>query len=124
MATPTLSPRLNDTKRIWLPHWYPSVPGAHSSGRSVRVNKKCTFYENEHNVLERDMRPGHTMDSKARTHSEGVYNKVRIEILACRYRPGARLKIQDLCEEHQVSNGAVREALSRLASEGLVILEP
>ena len=70
------------------------------------------------------MRPGHTMNSKARTHSEGVYNKVRIEILACRYRPGARLKIQDLCEEHQVSNGAVREALSRLASEGLVILEP
>jgi DNA-binding GntR family transcriptional regulator len=70
------------------------------------------------------MRPESAMTSKAKTHSEGVYNQVRIDILACRYRPGARLKIQDLCEEHQVSNGAVREALSRLASEGLVLLEP
>lgn len=59
-----------------------------------------------------------------KTHSEGVYNRVRAEILACRYLPGARLKIQDLCDELQVSNGAVREALSRLASEGLVLLEP
>jgi DNA-binding GntR family transcriptional regulator len=59
-----------------------------------------------------------------KTHSEGVYNKVRAEILTCRYRPGSRLKIQDLCDEMQVSNGAVREALSRLASEGLVLLEP
>jgi DNA-binding GntR family transcriptional regulator len=65
----------------------------------------------------------HSM-TKSRTHSEDVYNKVRVEILACRYRPGARLKIQDLCDQHQVSNGAVREALSRLASEGLVSLEP
>jgi DNA-binding GntR family transcriptional regulator len=64
------------------------------------------------------------MTSKATTHSEDVYHKVRIEILACRYPPGARLKIHELCQEHQVSNGAVREALSRLASEGLVLLEP
>jgi DNA-binding GntR family transcriptional regulator len=70
------------------------------------------------------MKLGPAMTSKAKTRSEGVYNKVRIEILACRLRPGARLKIQDLCQEHQVSNGAVREALSRLASEGLVLLEP
>ena len=64
------------------------------------------------------------MTAKSTTHSEDVYNKVRVEILACRYRPGARMKIHDLCQEHQVSNGAVREALSRLVSEGLVLLEP
>ena len=64
------------------------------------------------------------MNPKSKTHGEGVYHKVRAEILACRYPPGSRLKIQDLCEEHDVSNGAVREALSRLASESLVLLEP
>jgi DNA-binding GntR family transcriptional regulator len=62
--------------------------------------------------------------AKSKTHSEDVYHRVRVEILACRYRPGARLKIHELCDEHNVSNGAVREALSRLASEGLVLIEP
>lgn len=59
-----------------------------------------------------------------KTYSIHVYNYVRGEILACRFRPGKRLKIQDLCEQNDVSNGAVREALSRLTSEGLVMLEP
>jgi Bacterial regulatory proteins, gntR family len=38
--------------------------------------------------------------------------------------PGARLKIHESCRERQVGNGAVRKALSRLAPEGLVLLEP
>ncbi|WP_051383193.1 GntR family transcriptional regulator [Bradyrhizobium sp. WSM3983] len=61
---------------------------------------------------------------RGRTDAMDVYGLVRGEILACRIRPGTRLKIQDLCAQHDVSNGAVREALSRLASEGLVLFEP
>ena len=61
---------------------------------------------------------------RGRTDGMDVYAFVRGEILACRIRPGTRLKIHELCAQHEVSNGAVREALSRLASEGLVLFEP
>jgi DNA-binding GntR family transcriptional regulator len=60
----------------------------------------------------------------ARTQSLSVYEGVRKEILAGLARPGSRLRIYELCERHKVSNGAVREALSRLSSDGLVTAEP
>lgn len=49
---------------------------------------------------------------------------LRGDILACRLIPGQKLVIQDLCDAHGFSLGAVREALSRLTSEGLVEAEP
>lgn len=52
-----------------------------------------------------------------------AYSKIRGEILACRLRPGQKLIISSLCKEHGYSLGAVREALSRLTSEGLVEAE-
>jgi len=54
----------------------------------------------------------------------GAYEALRADLLACRIAPGSRLKIQDLCHQHAVSLGAIREALSRLTSEGLVVAEP
>jgi DNA-binding GntR family transcriptional regulator len=56
--------------------------------------------------------------------TQGAYEGLRADLLACRILPGSRLKIQDLCTRFEVSLGAVREALSRLTSEGLVIAEP
>lgn len=53
-----------------------------------------------------------------------VYERLRADILACRLAPGTKLKINDLCAQLPASLGAVREALSRLTSEGLVIAEP
>lgn len=53
-----------------------------------------------------------------------AYNKVRSDILACRIRPNEKLVISDLCGTTGFSLGAVREALSRLTAEGLVIAEP
>ncbi len=61
---------------------------------------------------------------KSRTQSLGVYERVRKAILAGAMRPGAKLRIQEICERHGVSNGAVREALSKLTSDGLVTAEP
>ena len=54
----------------------------------------------------------------------GAYRALRAEIIACRRRPGEKLIISDICKELGVSLGAVREALSRLVSEGLVTAEP
>lgn len=56
--------------------------------------------------------------------TQGAYEGLRADLLACRITPGSRLKIQELCARFSVSLGAVREALSRLTSEGLVISEP
>jgi DNA-binding GntR family transcriptional regulator len=53
-----------------------------------------------------------------------AYNQIRGDILACRLPPGRKLNISEICARLGVSLGAVREALSRLTSEGLVEAEP
>src|SRR5262245_43102967 len=68
------------------------------------------------------------MRQSARTSSvnltQSAYGQVRAELLSCRCLPGMRLKIGELCTRLSVSLGAIREALSRLTSEGLVVAEP
>jgi DNA-binding GntR family transcriptional regulator len=49
-----------------------------------------------------------------------AYEQLREELLTCQFEPGQRLGIIELCQHMNVSQGAVREALSRLTSEGLV----
>jgi DNA-binding GntR family transcriptional regulator len=56
--------------------------------------------------------------------TQDAYERLRADLLACRLQPGERLRINDLCKRLSVSLGAVREALSRLTSEGLVSAEP
>lgn len=56
--------------------------------------------------------------------TEGVYRAMRADLLACRIRPGEKLRIGLLATHHGASPGAVREALSRLTAEGLVSAEP
>lgn len=56
--------------------------------------------------------------------TQDAYQRLRADLLACRLQPGTRLRINELCRTLSVSLGAVREALSRLTSEGLVVAEP
>src|SRR5258708_11810091 len=56
--------------------------------------------------------------------TQAAYEGLRADLLACRILPGKKLKIQELCDRFSVSLGAIREALSRLTSEGLVVAEP
>jgi DNA-binding GntR family transcriptional regulator len=56
--------------------------------------------------------------------TQSAYEQLRADLLACRLRPGERLKIHELCTRLSVSLGAIREALSRLTSEGLVVASP
>lgn len=53
-----------------------------------------------------------------------AFSRIRAEILSCRLPPGQKLVISDLCQQLGFSLGAVREALARLTSEGLVEAEP
>ena len=60
----------------------------------------------------------------AKTLQEDVYQKVRADILAAKLRPGQRLRLAELRAAHGVSTSVVREALTRLAEQKLVRLEP
>lgn len=60
----------------------------------------------------------------APTRAERVYAELRADILAGRQPPGARLPFAELTARYQASMGVVREALTRLAAEGLIESEP
>lgn len=55
------------------------------------------------------------------TKQQAVYRTLRESILRCELRPGARLVIDDLARQFQVSIIPVREAIRQLQAEGLVI---
>jgi DNA-binding GntR family transcriptional regulator len=52
-----------------------------------------------------------------------AYSRLRADLVACRLAPESRLNISRLQKDLGVSQAAVREALSRLTSEGLVVIE-
>ena len=61
---------------------------------------------------------------RGRSLTEDVYEAIRSEILGGRRAPGSRLQLNELAEDHEVSLSVVREAVTRLASEGLVEATP
>lgn len=62
--------------------------------------------------------------SKETSLTESVYRAIRDDLVLSRISPGARLKTSALAQRYGVSLAAVREALMRLSSEGLVEAEP
>ena len=68
----------------------------------------------------RDESPGVSIATK----SHRAYARIRDDILFCRLLPGTKLNIAALAATLDVSLGAVREALSMLQSEALVVSEP
>ncbi|PCJ96404.1 MAG: GntR family transcriptional regulator [Hyphomicrobiales bacterium] len=63
-------------------------------------------------------------ETTSRNLAASIYNGLKTDILSGRLMPGKKLVISDLSATHGVSPGAVREALSRLTSEELVVAEP
>lgn len=57
----------------------------------------------------------------ARSQTSLAYQQLRVDILLGRHAPGAKLKINELAEAMGVSPGAIREGLSRLTAEQLVV---
>ncbi len=53
-----------------------------------------------------------------------IYNEMKRKILNCEYLPGYMLKEETLSIEYNVSRTPIREAVSRLAQEELVIIKP
>jgi len=55
--------------------------------------------------------------------TEQAYRRLRENLLTCRLVPGEKINIKDVSDSLGFSLGAVREALSRLTSEGFVTLD-
>jgi DNA-binding GntR family transcriptional regulator len=60
-------------------------------------------------------------DDASLTHR--AYVQLRADLISCRLPPGSRLNIAHLQRSLGVSQAAVREALSRLTSENLAVIE-
>jgi DNA-binding GntR family transcriptional regulator len=58
------------------------------------------------------------------TLSQRVYDHLREEILADRLSPGTELSEVALSKELAISRGPIREAMGRLAAEGLITVRP
>lgn len=68
----------------------------------------------------RDLARSLFRDREFRSLTGGMVKALKSDIVRGAYLPGTKLRISELAEFHGVSPGAVREALSRLVSEGLV----
>lgn len=63
-------------------------------------------------------------DGGHKSRTARACDSLRDMIVRAQYAPGERLRIDQLSQVLGVSPGAVREALSRLTAEGLVVAEP
>src|SRR5256886_17439014 len=59
-------------------------------------------------------------ESAKETLASHVYDRLRKDIITVAIEPGEKLHIRSLCERFDVGLSPMREALSRLSSEGLV----
>jgi GntR family transcriptional regulator, carbon starvation induced regulator len=57
------------------------------------------------------------------TLASSVYEAIRRDIIEGRYRPGEKLRFDSLRDDHDVGISPIREALSRLHSDGWVVRE-
>ncbi|MEZ0075493.1 GntR family transcriptional regulator [Planotetraspora sp. GP83] len=62
--------------------------------------------------------------AKSTTLTQKVHGQLKMAILAGRFRPGERLPLAALAKEHGVSLSVLREAVTRLAEQELIISEP
>lgn len=58
------------------------------------------------------------------TRVEDAYRSIRADVLAGRLPPGSRLPFAELTERYGKSISVIREALTRLTAQGLVVSEP
>ena len=57
------------------------------------------------------------------TRAADVLHRMRADIISCSLKPGTRLRFETLRDMYSVSFSTLREALSRLVAEGLVVAE-
>lgn len=69
------------------------------------------------------MAVGMDIAAGAKSSISRVVTQLREDLISVVIEPGAKLRIASLADKYEANPGAVREALSRLVSEGLVVAE-
>jgi DNA-binding GntR family transcriptional regulator len=64
------------------------------------------------------------LSTEKATLAETVYNELRDELLRGDLAPGSKLRISDIAAKRGVSPSVLREALTRLAEQGLIVAMP
>jgi DNA-binding GntR family transcriptional regulator len=67
--------------------------------------------------------PGETDGHASRTLIERSYERLRDDIVEGRLEPGEKLRVEHLKSRYQVGAGTLREAITRLVSDALVVAE-
>lgn len=62
-----------------------------------------------------------TKSGSGGTQTNHVYQTIRAGLLSAALKPGQKLRISEIAEQEQVSLGAVREALAKLAAEEMTV---
>lgn len=62
--------------------------------------------------------------NRPKTVTEYAYEHIKNKILAGEYQPGEKLTEGNLADELEVSRTPIRDAIQRLASEGLIVATP
>jgi DNA-binding GntR family transcriptional regulator len=62
-------------------------------------------------------------DAKEKTLAERIYKQLRRDILGGKLEPAIKLRFEFLHNHYEASTSTLRESLSRLAAEGLVVAE-
>lgn len=55
---------------------------------------------------------------------DGIYERIRHDILSCAFKPGSQVHEQDLAQRYAVSKSPIRDALLRLQEQNLVEVLP
>lgn len=58
------------------------------------------------------------------SRTDVAFSSLKSALISGKYAPGMRLRIDTLSKEFDISVGAIREGLSRLTAEGLVVAQP
>lgn len=66
---------------------------------------------------------GNPLKPAGETRAADVLARMRADIIGCALKPGTKLRFETLREMYEVSFSTLREALSRLVAEGLVVAE-
>ena len=62
-------------------------------------------------------------ETEPRTLNESTYRQLRDAILRCELKPGDRLLFDAMKSRYEVGTSPLREAMTRLAAEGLILIE-
>jgi DNA-binding GntR family transcriptional regulator len=74
-------------------------------------------------ATQRDNGSADSGEEKPRTLVEDAYLRLREDIIQGKYGPGSRLRVEHMKDDYGVGAGTLREALSLLVSDALVVAE-